>query len=126
MAVVVEHGGFGASAAAPIARDVMTFLFDPAKAWASLLEMEKTWGGTPAERMAAKYRAYVEKYGSSAPKAASDAAVEAAINRSEDNDAAPVTSGVITGAESGEASAASSTRASPTPAPNTAAPGAPR
>jgi penicillin-binding protein 2 len=126
MAVLVEHGGFGASAAAPIARDVMTFLFDPAKAWASLLEMEKTWGGTPAERMAAKYRAYVEKYGSSAPKAASDAAVEAAINRSEDNDAAPVTSGVITGAESGEASAASSTRASPTPAPNTAAPGAPR
>jgi penicillin-binding protein 2 len=59
MAVLVEHGGFGASAAAPIARDVMTFLFDPAKAWASLLEMEKTWGGTPAERMAAKYRAYV-------------------------------------------------------------------
>jgi penicillin-binding protein 2 len=57
MAVVVEHGGFGASAAAPIAKDVMTCLFDPAKAWSALLEMEKTWGGTPAERMAAKYQA---------------------------------------------------------------------
>ncbi len=29
MATVVEHGGFGASAAAPIAKDVMTCLFDP-------------------------------------------------------------------------------------------------
>ncbi|MFD2579163.1 penicillin-binding transpeptidase domain-containing protein [Novosphingobium colocasiae] len=33
MAVVIEHGTFGARAAAPIAKDVMTFLFDPAKAW---------------------------------------------------------------------------------------------
>jgi penicillin-binding protein 2 len=125
MAVLVEHGGFGASAAAPIAKDVMTCLFDPAKAWADLIAMEKTWGGPPAERMAAKYKAYVAQYGGSAPKAASDAAVEAAITQSEGSDTPPVTNGVITGAESGEASVAAG-KASPTPEPNAAASGTPQ
>jgi penicillin-binding protein 2 len=70
MAVVVEHGTFGARAAAPIAKDCMTFLFDPGKAWDSLLAMEKGWGGTPTERMAAKYAAFTAQYGSGAPTAA--------------------------------------------------------
>mgnify|MGYP000594275533 CR=1 FL=1 len=78
MSVVVEHGTFGARAAAPIAKDVMTFLFDPAKAWEVLLALEKGWGGTPSERMAAKYQAYSAQYGTSAPKVESDDAVEAA------------------------------------------------
>jgi penicillin-binding protein 2 len=78
MAVVIEHGTFGARAAAPIAKDVMTFLFDPAKAWDVLLGMEKGWGGTPAERMAAKYKTYAAQYGTSAPKVEGDAAVNAA------------------------------------------------
>jgi penicillin-binding protein 2 len=78
MSVVIEHGTFGARAAAPIAKDVMTFLFDPAKAWDSLLGMEKGWGGTPAERMAAKYKAYAAQYGTTAPKVEGDAAVNAA------------------------------------------------
>lgn len=116
MAVVVEHGGFGASAAAPIAKDVMTCLFDPAKAWASLVEMEKTWGGTPAERMAAKYRAYAAKYGVTAPKVASDAAVQAAITQSENKEAPPAPSGVVTGAERGEAPATPQTGAAPSDA----------
>jgi penicillin-binding protein 2 len=120
MATVVEHGGFGASAAAPIAKDVMTCLFDPAKAWASLLEMEKTWGGTPAERMAAKYKAYVAQYGGSAPKPASDAAVEAAVNRVENAEPPVATSGVATGVEQGEA------RAAPSPTPEATPSGAPR
>jgi len=107
MAVMVEHGGFGASAAAPIARDVMTCLFDPAKAWAALLEMEKTWGGTPAERMAAKYKAYAAQYGASAPKVASDAAVEAAMTQPENGDTPEQTTGVIAGAERGEANLSS-------------------
>ncbi len=47
---IIEHGGFGASAAAPIVRDVMTFLFDPQKAMAALEPLEKQWGGTLAER----------------------------------------------------------------------------
>ncbi len=78
MSVVIEHGTFGARAAAPIARDVMTSLFDPAKAWEVLLALEKGWGGTPSERMAAKYRAYSSQYGTSAPKVESDDPAKAA------------------------------------------------
>ena len=50
-AVIVEHGGWGASAAAPVARDTMTYLFDKQKALAALTAMEEQWGGTLAERM---------------------------------------------------------------------------
>jgi penicillin-binding protein 2 len=78
MSVVIEHGTFGARAAAPIAKDVMTFLFDPAKAWEVLLALEKGWGGTPSERMAAKYRAYSTQFGTSAPKVENDDAAKAA------------------------------------------------
>lgn len=83
-AVVIEHGG-GSSAAYPIARDVMTFLFDPAKAMDVLLKLEAGWGGTPQQRMAARYSRYEARYGSTAPKpaednpvATADAAAEAA------------------------------------------------
>jgi penicillin-binding protein 2 len=51
MAVVVEHGTFGARAAAPIAKDVMTFLFDREKAMATLESLEAGWGGTPEQRL---------------------------------------------------------------------------
>jgi penicillin-binding protein 2 len=47
---IIEHGGFGASAAAPIVRDVMTYFFDKQKAWDALAPLEKQWGGTLAER----------------------------------------------------------------------------
>ena len=43
-AVVVEHGG-GSSAAYPVARDVMTYLFDPGKALEVLHDYERGWGG---------------------------------------------------------------------------------
>lgn len=60
-AVVIEHGG-GSSAAYPIARDVMTYLFDKAKAFEALAKLEADWGGTPGERLQAKMQAYrVEK-----------------------------------------------------------------
>jgi penicillin-binding protein 2 len=70
MSVVVEHGTFGARAAAPIAKDVMTFLFDPATAMDSLLAMEKGWGGTPQQRMAAKYQSYAAANGAAVPPVA--------------------------------------------------------
>jgi penicillin-binding protein 2 len=124
MAVLVEHGGFGASAAAPIAKDVMTCLFEPDKAWAALLEMEKTWGGPPAERMAAKYAAYAAKYGASAPKVGSDVSVEAAEQGSENPATPPQTTGVITGTERGEAGAAARGEATPAPEPNATPPAA--
>jgi penicillin-binding protein 2 len=49
---IIEHGGFGASAAAPIVRDTMTYLFDAQKAMDALAPLEKQWGGTLAERNA--------------------------------------------------------------------------
>jgi penicillin-binding protein 2 len=49
---IIEHGGFGASAAAPIVRDCMTYLFDPQKGMDALAPLEKQWGGTLAERTA--------------------------------------------------------------------------
>jgi penicillin-binding protein 2 len=49
---IIEHGGFGASAAAPIVRDTMTYLFDKQKAFAALAPLEEQWGGTLAERNA--------------------------------------------------------------------------
>ncbi len=58
MAVVVEHGTFGARAAAPIAKDVMTFLFDRDRAMASLEALEASWGGSLDARMARKLDAY--------------------------------------------------------------------
>ena len=88
MSVVVEHGTFGARAAAPIARDVLTYLFDPGRAWDTLLAMEKEWGGTPMERMAARYRAYAAEVGTSAPTVSGDEAVQEALSKSE-NAAAP-------------------------------------
>lgn len=81
-AVVVEHGG-GSAAAYPIARDVITFLYDPAKAMEVLLGMEKGWGGTPVERLNARYRAYESRYGTSAPQPAEDNPVASADARAE-------------------------------------------
>jgi penicillin-binding protein 2 len=49
-AVIIEHGGWGASAAAPVARDMMTYLFDRDKAMATLATCEENWGGTLMER----------------------------------------------------------------------------
>ena len=89
LSVVVEHGTFGARAAAPIARDVLTYLFDPGQAWDSLLKMEQEWGGTPMERMAARYRAYAAEYGTSAPKVGDDEDVQQTIIKA-DNTEAPV------------------------------------
>jgi penicillin-binding protein 2 len=55
---IVEHGGFGASAAAPLVRDTMTYLFDPAKAMASLEAQEAGWGGDIRARMERKTAAW--------------------------------------------------------------------
>jgi penicillin-binding protein 2 len=55
---IMEHGGFGASAAAPIVRDTMTYLFDKQKAYAALTPLEEQWGGTLAERNARELGAF--------------------------------------------------------------------
>ncbi|WP_114228131.1 MULTISPECIES: penicillin-binding protein 2 [Sphingomonas] len=65
---IIEHGGFGASSAAPIVRDTMTYLFDQQKAWATLGPLEQSWGGSLAERTARQSAAF---------KAAAQSAVQA-------------------------------------------------
>ncbi|RIV80969.1 penicillin-binding protein 2 [Aurantiacibacter xanthus] len=67
-AVVIEHGG-GSGSAYPIARDVMTFLFDPAKALDALHGFEKQWGGTAQQRLAQSYAAYAAAAGVDLPPA---------------------------------------------------------
>lgn len=56
-AVVIEHGMGGSRAAAPVAKDVLTFLYDRDKALASLGALEEQWGGTLAERNARRTQA---------------------------------------------------------------------
>ena len=91
-AVVVEHGG-GSGSAYPIARDVMTYLFDQGKAMAVLIDYEKQWGGTMQERMAATYASYAAKYGAAAPAAPDDDTAEdqANANTHDDEPATPAT-----------------------------------
>jgi penicillin-binding protein 2 len=61
-AVVIEHGMGGSRAAAPVARDVLTYLFDKDKAMAALLPLEQEWGGGIAERMDRRARAWAETW----------------------------------------------------------------
>jgi len=67
---VIEHGG-GSGAAYPIARDVMAFMFDPAKGMDALRPLEEQWGGSAQERLDAKYRAYAAAQGEAVPPAPS-------------------------------------------------------
>lgn len=68
-AVVIEHGIGGSAVAAPIARDCLTWLYDPARAMKTLEALEKEWGGDILDRMQAK----------AAQRAAEQAAREEAI-----------------------------------------------
>jgi penicillin-binding protein 2 len=56
-AVVIEHGMGGARAAAPVAKDVLTFLYDRQLALKSLHALEEQWGGSLAERTARRANA---------------------------------------------------------------------
>ena len=69
-AVVIEHGG-GSGAAYPIARDIMTYMFDPAKGMEALSALEEQWGGTAQERLIKKYAAYAAAAGETVPPAPS-------------------------------------------------------
>lgn len=64
-AVVIEHGMGGSRAAAPVAKDFMTFLFDRERAMEALETFEAGWGGTIKERMDRDYAAW--KAGASKP-----------------------------------------------------------
>ncbi|TXC68831.1 penicillin-binding protein 2 [Sphingorhabdus soli] len=64
--VVIEHGG-GSGAAYPIARDVMTFLYDRQKAMDVLLPLEAAWGGTVEQRMASAMARFKSPVATPAP-----------------------------------------------------------
>jgi len=64
--VVIDHGMGGSRAAAPVARDVLTYLFDKDKAMQALVALEQSWGGTIAERMARRAEAWAAR-GAQAP-----------------------------------------------------------
>ena len=61
-AVVVEHGMSGSGAAAPVARDMMTFMFDQKKAMDTLERMEAGWGGDVTARMTSEAAAYTSAH----------------------------------------------------------------
>ncbi len=63
--VVIEHGLGGSRAAAPVAKDVLTYLFDRDKAMAALGALEQAWGGTLAERMDRRARQWLAAGGAS-------------------------------------------------------------
>ncbi|VVT15333.1 penicillin-binding protein 2 [Erythrobacter sp. EC-HK427] len=67
-AVVIEHGG-GSGAAYPVARDVMTFMFDPQKGLDALHALEAGWGGTAQQRLDRQYAAYAQAAGVDLPPA---------------------------------------------------------
>ncbi len=66
-AVVIEHGVGGARSAAPVAKDVFTYLYDRETAMRSLLALEAGWGGTPSERLARRYAAVQAATSGAAP-----------------------------------------------------------
>ena len=60
---IVDHGGFGASVAAPLVRDTLLFLYDKQKAIAALQAFEQGLGGTLDERVARKTAAWRQANG---------------------------------------------------------------
>lgn len=75
-AVVIEHGMGGARAAAPVASDVLSFLYDPEAAMAKLESLEAGWGGSMEERMARDYGRYRAAKTGEAPPAEAPPAAE--------------------------------------------------
>lgn len=57
ISVVIEHGMGGSRAAAPVAKDVLTFLYDRDQALTTLAALEAGWGGTMRDRLARRYAA---------------------------------------------------------------------
>ncbi|MGL4543803.1 MAG: penicillin-binding protein 2, partial [Polymorphobacter sp.] len=67
VSVIVEHGSHGGTAAAPIARDVLTFLFEPERALKTLEPIER---GFAAKRAAAAAAAEAAAYAAAHPELA--------------------------------------------------------
>jgi penicillin-binding protein 2 len=90
MGCIVEHGGTGASAAAPIVRDSMTYLFDPASAMQTLEAEESRWGGDIKTRMARKTAAWKAAHNPAAidPSSVDDEEVDKTVKEAAEKEAA--------------------------------------
>ena len=123
-AVVIEHGG-GSGAAYPIARDVMTFLFDPQKGLDALYGFEKQWGGTAQQRLEARYAAFAAAQGENvgrAPRREEDVFARVdAESRAVQNKPQPLETGAVAPPPEPVGSAVSS----PVPAPSPPVPTGP-
>jgi penicillin-binding protein 2 len=64
--VTLEHGNHGA-AAAQVARDIITYLYAPDRALATLATFEQGWGGDLGQRMADQQKRWREAHDSSPP-----------------------------------------------------------
>ncbi|MCT2400748.1 penicillin-binding protein 2 [Novosphingobium mangrovi (ex Huang et al. 2023)] len=113
-AVLIEHGG-GSGAAYPIARDVMTYLWDKQKAMDTLLEFEKQWGGTAQQRLDARYRTYSAQYGVNAP-AVSPEEEKAKVRQAEDTQDEPQP--IVSDAQSPAPEPVAPATPAPTPSPD--------
>lgn len=58
-AIVIEHGMGGSRAAAPIAKDVFTYIYDREQGMRTLEALEAGWGGTIEQRMARNYASWI-------------------------------------------------------------------
>jgi len=85
--------------------------------------MEKGWGGTPLERLNARYRAYESRYGTSAPKPTDENPVASADARAEAAGSRPLPEQTEAAAPRPE-DPSQPTSPAPTPAATTATPAA--
>ena len=114
ISVVIEHGMGGSRAAAPVAKDVLTFLYDRTQALETLATLEQGWGGTARERLQRRYAALqAAEHGTPPPAPAT-----------------PTPDPAAAGANAAPAAAAAPTpiepiTPAPTPAPDMAAPPTP-
>jgi penicillin-binding protein 2 len=79
-AVVIEHGLGGARAAAPVARDVLTYLYDQEKAMETLEALESGWGGDIKQRMDRKATVWAQANGLTPPPPIRPAVEDVTIN----------------------------------------------
>ena len=80
MSVLIEHGGHGGVVCAPIARDLMTYLFEPAAALASLAKVEAQLARSAAADLArAQARAREEARAAAAAQAADPVVASATV-----------------------------------------------
>ncbi|HEY0316052.1 MAG TPA: penicillin-binding protein 2 [Sphingomonas sp.] len=71
--LILEHAGHG-SFAAGIARDAVTYLYDPQKALTTLAKLQPSWGGDIATRMGAERAAWAAEQAAERAQAAAAAA----------------------------------------------------